>query len=812
MSTPGPANTARPANRLAREASPYLLQHAHNPVDWYPWGPEAFAEARQRRVPILLSIGYSTCYWCHVMERECFESEDIARELNEAFVCIKVDREERPDVDTVYMTALQIIAQGGGWPLNVWLTPPGSRDDDDKGLEPFYAGTYFPPVEKHGRPSLSMVTQNIAKAWADDREQVLHQAQRLTAAVREHLTEKADPVRIDGTQVGLATEALLRLHDRANGGFGGAPKFPQPVYLDFLLEVADAIEQPESKDAANEAIRTSLDAMAIGGIFDHVGGGFHRYSVDETWTVPHFEKMLYDNAQLLSTYARAHGRDRQAFDERVLRSIVRYVGREMTAQLPGGGTGPFRSAQDAEVDSREGLNYLWTAEDVAALVERGVLDESEAAFVRSVYGIDNGPNFQDPHHPDDPPRNVLRLDARHERIAARLGVATEAFIERFDAINEKLYRARAERKQPGTDDKVIVAWNGLMIAGLADAAAALLDEQALDLARGAADFILEHMLESDGTLRRLAKQLPDGSFDVREEPAPFEDYAMLLRGLLALHHAAGLFNRKTGRYLSAAVKLADAAKDRFATGQHLHILHDTLDAQDDMIVRARSLYDGAVPSAAATFLHALIDLHQATGERQHHEYAVACLGAVSDAVRASPLACIESTRALFRLMEIDGNVPDKLGPEVDDVPDAPATVLAAARSAAVPAAGEARVRLRIEVREGFHVNAVDIGKKLAGLGLRPLRVRIERGEGVSARLDFPEGEPYEGGAIDEDTALSFGKLPVYTGVTEGELVLERTGDAPITGRPAVILSYQACNEQSCFTPIDVELDLDITEA
>ncbi|MEL6797226.1 MAG: thioredoxin domain-containing protein, partial [Planctomycetota bacterium] len=368
-------------NRLIHSTSPYLLQHAHNPVDWYPWGDEAFAAARQRGVPIFLSIGYSTCYWCHVMERESFESEATAAVMNERFVCVKLDREERPDVDDVYMTATQAMTGRGGWPMSVFLEP--------ESLKPYYCGTYFPPTPRHGMPSFEQLLIGMSDAWAERSDDVVLQANRLGEAVAEQLVSRDQPVMIGAEQVQQAVGTLLKIADMQHGGFAGAPKFPQPAYIDFLLEVRDASDEP-TRQAIDRVVTLTLDQMIMGGIHDHVGGGFHRYSVDAFWTVPHFEKMLYDNGQLAATYARAARIYGNADYRRAATRTCDYIIREMTS--PDGG---FFSAQDAEVDSREGLNYLWTPDEV-----RAVLSAADADFAIERFGLDAGTNFQDPHHAD----------------------------------------------------------------------------------------------------------------------------------------------------------------------------------------------------------------------------------------------------------------------------------------------------------------------------------------------------------------------------------------------------------------------------
>ncbi|MGP1309286.1 MAG: thioredoxin domain-containing protein, partial [Phycisphaerales bacterium] len=571
-----PNAPSRPANRLAAESSPYLLQHAHNPVDWYPWGPEAFEEARRRQVPIFLSVGYSTCYWCHVMERESFEDANTARLLNRDFVCVKVDREQRPDVDDIAMHACQALTGRGGWPTSVFLTPP-SDDGSTPSLAPFWAGTYFPPEPRHGLPSFTQVLGGIAKAWADNRDQIAAQASRVADMLADTLGQRTLPVRIGPAQLDGALHALIRMYDPTNGGFGspgaaGGPKFPQPVFLEFLLDrLQDTLDQ-QTRQAVLAAVTKTLDRMALGGINDQIGGGFHRYAVEPTWTVPHFEKMLYDNAQLASTYARASAMLEQdphapeSFYARTARETLDYVLREMRVS-----GAAFASAQDAEVDGKEGDNYLWTPDQFAS-----VLDTQDLQFALKVFALDRGPNFKDPHHADLPPRNVLALDDRPEHLASRFNLSTADFLQRLDQVRCKLYSARGVRTQPHLDDKVIASWNGLMLAGLAEGAALLKDAKYLDAAESAARFILTSMRDADGDLLRIWR---GGS---AQTPAFLEDYAMLAFGLTRLAHACEALGRPSTPHLDAASDLVDRAFALFADESAPGALFDTRSGQDDL--------------------------------------------------------------------------------------------------------------------------------------------------------------------------------------------------------------------------------------
>ncbi|MEM1423304.1 MAG: DUF255 domain-containing protein [Planctomycetota bacterium] len=784
-SEPRSGTTPAHTNALANESSPYLLQHAHNPVDWKPWGRAAFDEARERDVPILLSIGYSTCYWCHVMERESFEDEDVAALMNEHFVCIKLDREERPDVDDVYMTALQLMTRSGGWPLNAFLTPPGARDPGDAGLEPFFAGTYFPPTDTNGRPGFPSVLRNIHHAWENDRAGVLEQSGKLADAVREQMAEEGDAVRVDERTIGRALEELMRLHDTTNGGFGGAPKFPQPVYVEYLLDTRQMVEDPAVRSAVNDAVRRSLDAMALGGIHDQVGGGFHRYAVDAEWVVPHFEKMLYDQGQLASLYAKAVLYDRDPIDALTLRNLLDFVSREMTH--PGGA---FYSAQDAEVDGREGLNYVWTPAQID-----DALAPDDAAFAKDVFGLDAGTNFRDPHHPDAPPVNVLVLRAPHAELAEELGMELAGFVERLDAVRAGLLAVRDAREQPGLDDKIIVAWNGLMIAGFAHGSIALGDGAYLNRAERAARAILNDMRTGDGRLLRIAR---NGS---AKQPAFFEDYAYFVQGLLAIHRASAASGRGDTAWFDAATELTRIACEDFmdpATGAW----HDTREGQADLLVRARSAYDGALPSPSSVMAHNLFELREVTGDDAYLETAKDLLRALSVEMDRSPLATVNAVRALARVLAADPGFSDELGPVAEPMADAPEDTLrvfASAERVRVTEQTPGEIVLRFEVEQGFHVTAHDPGVP----GLVPFSIRVQGNEGVRAEIVYPKGQTYQGSA-----AIEGGPMRVYQGAFELPVKLVRT-DAPWSGRALLVVRFQACTDAACLAPSALELDVAI---
>ena len=606
----------RPANRLAGSQSPYLLQHAHNPVDWWPWGAEAIAEARRRQVPLFVSIGYSTCYWCHVMERESFESVMAASVLNEACVPVKVDREQRPDVDELMMTACQVFTQltegrsSGGWPLNVFLDP--------ETLEPFFCGTYFPPQPAFGRPSFVDLVRAVDGAWKSDRAGMAEQAKRIADIVRRQMALPVAGTGGDAATLGnddtaeQVGGALLRMADPTNGGFGGAPKFPTPPYPRFLMDAGGL--------AMEQVVRRTLDAMAIGGLFDQVGGGFHRYTVDATWTVPHFEKMLYDNGQLASLYADAFQRWRDPFHAETARRTCEYVIREMVGE-----GGRLLSAQDAEVDAREGANYVWTPEDARAAVEAAGCG-ADWAFAARLYGLDGAANFKDPHHADAPAVHVLRLSARPDALARELGITDAEFAARRTRVDAALLAARLLRRQPGTDDKTIAAWSGLMAEGMADAGAALGEPAFLDAAARAASFVLVQMRSVDGALRRTWR---GGTASV---DGFLEDYACMANACLALADATG-----GPHWRGEARALLAAAEARFldpASGAWF----DTADGAADLFVRVRSVDDGAVPSGTASILRAMVRLGLAERDAAMLSRAGRAIAAIAPALREQPVA------------------------------------------------------------------------------------------------------------------------------------------------------------------------------
>jgi uncharacterized protein YyaL (SSP411 family) len=565
-------------NRLIHETSPYLLQHAHNPVDWYPWGPEALSRARNEDKPIFLSIGYSACHWCHVMERESFEDEATASVMNEFFINIKVDREERPDLDQIYMSATQLITQHGGWPMSVWLSPD---------LKPYYAGTYFPPTSRHGLPAFTSLCRYLGEAWKTRRQEVLDSSEEVAERVREmNQVARRDPSRggdsLDARMTAAAGRTLARYIDQTHGGFGTAPKFPHSTELRVILRAADAL----GDDQARQLAELSLDRMIRGGIYDQIGGGFHRYSTDQRWLVPHFEKMLYDNALIPLACIEASQLTtdptlRETFDTAV-RETLGYVLREMTSP-----EGPFYSTQDADSEGVEGKFFVWSKEEVMQ-----VLGPELGPIACQLYDVSEHGNWEE--------SNILQLLHPLEESARLLRMSVEELQTQRATIRCKLFGQRAKRIHPGRDEKVLTAWNGMMIDTLAVADFGQ-GGPWLDAARQAAQFILQRMRSPAGLLYRTYK---DGRARLN---GYLEDYSYLANGLISLYEAT--FDRA---WISSALEIVDVMIDQcwdeaeggfFFTGKD----HEAL------IARGKDPRDGAIPSGNAMAATALARLAKLTG-------------------------------------------------------------------------------------------------------------------------------------------------------------------------------------------------------
>jgi uncharacterized protein YyaL (SSP411 family) len=582
------------SNRLAFESSPYLLQHQDNPVDWYPWGEEALARARAEDRPILLSIGYSACHWCHVMEHESFEDPRTAALMNDLFVSIKVDREERPDLDSIYMAAVQRLTGSGGWPMTVFLTPDG---------RPFYGGTYFPPVARHGLPAFRDLLTAVANAYRTRRGEVEESAGQIAESLPERTTPDPE-TEISAEILAFAARALGSFYDPREGGFGGAPKFPQPMALEFLLRA-----HRRGVQGMRPMVEHTLDKMAAGGIYDQLGGGFHRYSVDGYWLVPHFEKMLYDNAQLARVYTYAYQATRDPLYRRIVEETLRYVQREMTS--PEGG---FYSTQDADSEGEEGKFFVWTPAEVTAL-----LGADAPLFMRA---------FDITHHGNFEGHNILHV-ARDSAALAREFDLPEDVVEATLASGRQiLFQAREQRVHPARDEKILTGWNGLMLRAFVTGAAVLGDPGYLATAETNASFLLTSLVRTGDGLR-LHRTYKDGAAKLN---GYLEDYAFLADGLLALHEVCG-----RQRWFDAARALADSLIAHFADPEGGPFF-TTSDDHEALIHRPRDLYDNAVPAGNSVAAEVLLRLCVHTGDERYRLHALRAIAPLQEAMARAPLA------------------------------------------------------------------------------------------------------------------------------------------------------------------------------
>lgn len=595
------------ANRLQHETSPYLLQHKDNPVDWYPWGEEALAQAKATDKPILLSVGYSSCHWCHVMAHESFEDETIAKMMNELFVNIKVDREERPDVDDIYMLAVQAITGRGGWPMTVFLLPDG---------RPFYGGTYFPPENRYGMPGFKQVLTNLHDAYHNRRADVERMAADLTGALdRSVLGIGGSEDDLNAAILDSAVERVMSSYDGQYGGFSDAPKFPQPMNLEFLLR---EYARTKSTRVLN-AVTFTLEQMARGGIYDQLGGGFARYSVDAIWLVPHFEKMLYDNAQLSRVYLHAWQITEEPFFKRIAEEVYDYVLREMTA--PEGG---FYSATDADSEGEEGKFFVWSIDEV-----RELLGDDDAKIAVEYWGMTQRGNFEG--------RNILYVPNTAGVVANRLNMSEADLLKKIETIRDTLYAARTHRVHPGLDDKILTAWNGMMLASLAEAARVLKRDDYRAAAERAGTFLLENLVQ-DGD--RVLRTYKNGQAKLN---GYLEDYAHLIDALLELYQTT--FDEK---WFAAARKLADRALDQFTAEEGGFF--DTSADHESLIVRPRNVQDNAVPSGSGMFATQLVRLAAYTGDARYDAAARGALKLLSNAVAQYPQAFGQSAIAVEMLV------------------------------------------------------------------------------------------------------------------------------------------------------------------
>jgi hypothetical protein len=615
-------------NALIKSSSPYLLQHAYNPVQWYPWGEEAFAKAKKEGKLVFLSIGYSSCHWCHVMEKESFANDAVAKILNDHFVCIKVDREERPDIDHIYMTALNVMGNNGGWPLSMFLDAQG---------RPIIGGTYFPREDRivEGREVKGFKTllNTIQEFHKDKKDNLEEQAEKMASATSRALSGLSRAlmlVEIDEKLLSEVLDEVKETFDRTHGGIGNperkfaGAKFPRASVLRLVQHEAARVKSKE----LNDIVEISLEQMALGGIYDHLGGGFHRYSTERTWTVPHFEKMLYDNGQLLEVYALAYQRTKRPLYARVLRQTIDFVAREMTSP-----EGAFYSALDASTDGEEGKFYVWTAEEI----EKVLVKNEDVQFFRKAYGAAEGYNFESKYH-------IFRLPKSPEKLAADFKISEAKLEERLVPLRKALFDARSKRERPFLDTKVLTAWNAQMIAGLVRASQALEDKDALARAIKATDFLLKTMKTKEGRLLRSYAAVP-GEKPIARFNAYLEDYSYLVNALLTLHDAT-----KEKKWLDEAQSLTETMIKYFGDGDKGGYYYTSSD-HEKFFARAKDQYDGAQPAANSIAAQNFVRLWSKTGDEKYKKLAEKTIRSLSAAMKASPSSLCATGEALAMLLE-----------------------------------------------------------------------------------------------------------------------------------------------------------------
>jgi len=797
-------------NRLAHETSPYLLLHAHNPVDWYPWGPEAFEKAKRDNKPIFLSIGYSSCFWCHVMERLVFSNDDIARYMNEHFVNVKVDREERPDLDDIYMTSLIVYLhmigsrQSGGWPLSMFLTPEG---------KPIAGGTYFPPDDAQGRMGFPTFMSRVDMAWTKDQEAVLKNADILTREVRRNMKPRLATKTVEPSRelAAAAAKALLETYDAEYGGFGfnprapDRPKFPVPAKLALLqYEV-----RRHGNEKAAKALYDTLDRIANGGIHDHLGGGFHRYSTDRFWHVPHFEKMLYDQVQLADVYVEAYRRTNKPRYRDVAEGIFRYLARDMTD--PAGG---FFSAIDAETDAVEGLYYVWSPDELETL-----LGKDDAKLFGRVYGFENPQRFE--------PGFVLHLPKPLEQIAKDLAMSPAELEQRLAPLRDKLLDARSRREMPARDDKILTGWNGLAIRALAHAGIAFGRDDYVKRAEKTALFLLAEVRDKQGRLHRTwrTKQAKLNAY--------VDDYAFLVEGLLALYEATG-----ETKWLNAARRLTD---DQIASfwDENGNGFFFTPHHHEELIARTKVARDAVLPSGNSVSVRNLIRLASLSEKPKYREHAEQTLRAFAADLESGPRGMANMALAMSEFLDApdfkatqprESKTPQTLRPpprsdggplekslkeSAGDEPEVVQTggeepqakkkkkrkhkVIARAFLSVdkLPAGGKCRIVVFVDVDENWHINTNPAQPKY--LRATTFKVKSEQGTQL-IDVKYPEGKQVEVPGLKEKQTYYEGRIAIY-----GELEIPR--DVP--GRREsldLLIRYQACNDQTCLRPMTLTLE------
>lgn len=792
-------------NRLAKETSPYLLLHAHNPVEWYPWGPEAFEKAKKEDKLVFLSVGYSSCYWCHVMERKVFMNEQIAKTLNQDFVCIKVDREERPDLDEIYMTALQVYFQaigspaGGGWPLSIFLTPEG---------KPVAGGTYFPPEDSEGMQGFPSILGKLTELWKAKRSDMTSNADILAAETKRLMRPKMSlkPVQIDGKLVDIVYRATTAGFDPDFGGvdFDGnrpdGPKFPTPAKLAFIQQCLER----NPNEVVTKLLDLTLMQMACGGIRDHVGGGFHRYSVDRRWDVPHFEKMLYDQAQLANVYTAAYKETDRALYKQVAEEIFEFIRREMTST-----EGGFYSALDAETNGVEGEYYVWDATEIDS-----VLGKSATAF-KAAYRVKDLSDFEH--------GNVLRLSTKklpriESNISATDSSATDA-VERdeFSASKRKLLEVRNRRKRPLRDDKILTCWNGLMIGAYARAAGPLKHSEYLKIAEVAADFILDKMRDTQGRL--LHAYSSEGGAKLN---AYLDDYAFLIDGLLALHEAS-----EDPKWLKLARKLQDDQLRMFLDDENGGFFF-TSHQHEELLVRAKNGYDGVLPAGNSISARNLLKMAQLTKVDSYRDEARAIIELFAPSVEQVPRAYTNLALAALELLDssdvvhddeessntiADNQVTTASAKDEKPANSEPLIILAEQTNASpkkddlvqgkaylstdkLPAGGTCQIVVILKVKDGWHVNANPPSRDY----LKPTKVSFaSKQETKMSDPKYPKGHGFKFAGEETEVMVYENEVEIRGTLTVPEEAAGKTETMDIT------IDYQACDDNNCLPPKKIKL-------
>lgn len=806
--TGAPAKSKSKPNRLAKETSPYLLLHANNPVDWYPWGPEAFAKAKKEGKLIFLSVGYSSCYWCHVMERKVFMNEAIAKTLNRDYVCIKVDREERPDIDDIYMTALQVYYQAigapsnGGWPLSLFLTPDG---------KPIAGGTYFPPDDTDGNQGFPTVIGNMTDLWKNKQEQLLGNADIVATETKRLMRPKPSlqTVEVSDKLIDIVFAACASSFDPDYGGVDfqfnrpDGPKFPTPAKLGFLQQ---RIEKSPNADVA-AMLDTTLMQMACGGIRDHVGGGFHRYSVDRRWNIPHFEKMLYDQAQLAVIYTRAYETSKRPLYKQVVEEIFDFVAREMTSR-----DGGFYSAIDAETNGVEGEFYVWDAKEID-----NVLGDAAAAF-KAAYRVKDLSDFEQGNVLRLSPKRLPNAESPDLVIAGKSQEGRER--DEFTISRQKLLEVRNRRKKPLRDDKIQTGWNGLMITAYANAARQFSRPEYAKIAENAANFVLTKLKSADG---QLLHSYAGGQAKLN---AYLDDYAYLIEGLLALHDATD-----DPKWLKSAKQLQDEQLRNFLDAENGGFFFTSHD-HEELLARTKNCYDGVMPAGNSVSARNLIRLAKRTGTDAYLDEARATIELFITNLEQSPRGYANLALATMELLESDGgdkaaDTETAAAPPASDVIQAsakegvndkePLILLAEqkedkTKSGAkkddivkgraylstdkLPAGSTCDVIILIDVKDGWHVNANPPSQDF----LKPTVVEFQSKLATElSEVKYPKGHGFKSADADEEISVYEGEVQVRGKLTVPEKAGGQTDEMEIT------IKYQPCNDKGCLPPKSIKL-------